>query len=169
VSKHLDKILIIIILTSIIVCDQVTKSIVRQKVDYGENITVISNFITLTKVENTGAFLSMGNSLPPILYKLLMIAVPLIVIGYATWVMFTDKNLSRSFIAGLCFIIGGGLGNILDRILYSSVTDFLHFDFVIFQTGIVNIADIAVTAGVFILLYELFIKRKRIVPGASGN
>jgi signal peptidase II len=51
------------------------------------------------------------------------------------------------------------LGNIYDRILYGSVTDFISFDFVLFHTGIVNIADISVTAGFFIPAYEFLVNR----------
>jgi signal peptidase II len=72
----------------------------------------------------------------------------------------TKNNLSKLFVLGLALIVGGGLGNIIDRILYGSVTDFLHFDFVLFQTGILNMADISVTAGFFILLIELTIHRE---------
>ena len=58
------------------------------------------------------------------------------------------------------FLIGGGLGNIFDRALYGSVTDFLHIDFGLFQTGIFNMADVSVMVGVFtILLYSYFFKK----------
>jgi signal peptidase II len=60
---------------------------------------------------------------------------------------------------GISFAIGGGLGNIYDRILFGSVTDFLYFDFVLFHTGIVNMADISVTIGFFMIVYELYINR----------
>lgn len=61
-------------------------------------------------------------------------------------------------------IIGGGLGNINDRIIYGSVTDFLYFDFVLFHTGIVNMADISLTIGFFILIYEFLINRGDFKP-----
>jgi len=96
-----------------------------------------------------------------------MIIIPLIVIGYALYYLMTSNLHSKLFILGLCLVVGGGFGNIIDRILYSSVTDFLHFNFVIFQTGIVNMADISVTAGFFILIYELYINRHRLNPKMS--
>ena len=60
------------------------------------------------------------------------------------------------------FIIGGGIGNIYDRFVYGSVTDFFHIDFVIFQTGIFNMADVSVMVGMFILLGEFYLKRVRL-------
>ena len=92
----------------------------------------------------------------------MMIVLPLIFLGYALYYLLRNKNLSLLSTLGVSFIIAGGIGNIIDRILFGSVTDFLHFNFVIFQTGIVNMADISVTTGFFIMIYEIFIKRRKI-------
>jgi len=116
--------------------------------------------VTLTKVENTGAFLSLGNKMPRIISIIVMVLLPLLVIGYALFYLFKNRDLPGLFTVGICLILGGGIGNIYDRILYGSVTDFLYFDFFIFHTGIVNVADISVTAGFFILLYELIINKR---------
>ena len=62
---------------------------------------------------------------------------------------------------GLAFIIGGGIGNIFDRIVYGSVTDFFHMDFVIFRTGIFNMADVSVMVGTSLLLVSTFGKKKK--------
>ena len=53
---------------------------------------------------------------------------------------------------GMCFLIGGGIGNIIDRLLYGSVTDFLHIDFGLFRTGIFNLADVSIMVGIGILI-----------------
>ena len=89
-----------------------------------------------------------------------MILLPLIVLGYVVYYLIKTNDLSKLLLVSMSLIIGGGFGNIIDRILYGSVTDFLFFDFVIFHTGIVNMADISVTAGFFILLFDSFINRK---------
>ncbi len=52
------------------------------------------------------------------------------------------------------FLIGGGIGNIYDRIVYGSVTDFLHMDFVLFRTGIFNLADVSIMVGIGLLLLQ---------------
>jgi signal peptidase II len=160
VNKVIRNLLILIILTTNVGCDQISKCIVRQKIDFNDRTSVIGNFVTITKVENTGAFLSIGDHLPRIIYKILMIILPLIVLGYALYYLLTSNNLSKLLILGICFIIGGGLGNVFDRILYGSVTDFLHFNFGLFHTGIVNMADISITIGFVILMYELYINRR---------
>lgn len=159
-TKFMRNILILVLISGIIGCDQISKSIVRQRIEYGREISVIGHYVTLTKVENTGAFLSLGDSLPRIFYKLIMIVFPLIVLIYVLYNLLRRNDLSVLIILGISLITGGGFGNIYDRILFGSVTDFLRFDFVLFHTGIVNIADISVTAGFFILIYEFLVNRR---------
>ena len=63
---------------------------------------------------------------------------------------------------GLACVLGGGIGNLYDRVLYGSVTDFLHIDFGLFQTGIFNLADVSIMVGAFLLAAEMFLKRERV-------
>ena len=154
INRILRTLIILVILSSAIGCDQISKSIVRQRVGYNEEFHFLYNHLTLTKIENTGAFLSLGQSLPKLLKVILLILTPLIVLGIAIFYLLSNKNLSKVSVIGISFIIGGGVGNIYDRIVYGSVTDFLHIDFVLFQTGIFNLADVSVMAGVFALLLE---------------
>lgn len=62
---------------------------------------------------------------------------------------------------GVCFLIGGGIGNIYDRIVYGSVTDFLHMDFVLFKTGIFNMADVSIMTGIGLLLLQTLLAKKK--------
>jgi signal peptidase II len=160
-------IFIILLVLAIVGFDQISKIIVRQNVESNSRTALVDKYLTLTKVENTGAFLSLGNNLPHILYVLLMIILPLIVVGFAIYYLITKPNLSKLFTIGICMFAGGGVGNVIDRILFGSVTDFLYFDFVIFHTGVVNIADIAVTAGLFVLIYDAYINKNKLTPKAS--
>lgn len=153
---------ILILLVSTISCDQITKDIVRKKMEYHTQINLISKYVILTKVENTGAFLGLGNSIPRPLYLLLMIVLPLIAMGYALYFLIKKNTLSNIVIIGISFAIGGGIGNIIDRIIYGSVTDFLYFDFVVFHTGVVNMADISVTIGFFMIMAEFYLNRNEI-------
>jgi signal peptidase II len=161
-KKVLRIMFIILIIISDISCDQISKSIVRQKLENNTHINVISKYVILTRVENTGAFLGLGDSVSRLIYKLLMIILPLIVLAYALFYIINRDNLPALLIIGISFLIGGGLGNIYDRILYGSVTDFLYFDFVLFHTGVVNMADISVTMGFFIIIYGFYVDRRKL-------
>jgi signal peptidase II len=65
-------------------------------------------------------------------------------------------NLNRWLVLAFAFVIGGGMGNLIDRIAYGSVTDFFQIKFGLFKTGIFNMADVSVTIGVFLLLFLTF-------------
>ena len=160
-NKIAHILIILLILVVNIGCDQVSKKIVRQHVDYNEKISLISDHFTLTKIENTGAFLSMGDSLPQFLSLLVLIILPLLALVGALAYLFLKKGLSKYKIVGIGFVVSGGIGNIFDRIMYGSVTDFLHIDFGLFQTGIFNMADLSIMTGAFILLFETFVNKRK--------
>jgi signal peptidase II len=73
-------------------------------------------------------------------------------------------SINKWQIIGLAFIVGGGLSNIIDRILYGHVVDFLHMKAFGLQTGIFNVADMAIMLGMFIMLPFAFQKEKKDKP-----
>jgi signal peptidase II len=151
-KKNLRLVFLLALVALNIVCDQVSKIIIRNKVEYDENIIIIKNHFMITKVENTGAFLSAGNNLPDAVRFILLSILPIIVLGYGLFYLIYKINLPIIMQIGMCFLIGGGIGNVYDRIVYGSVTDFLHLDFGLFRTGIFNLADLSIMTGISILL-----------------
>lgn len=150
--KNLSIILLLVMVALNVGCDQVSKIIARDNIDYNETISVIKNRLILTKVENTGAFLSAGNDLPVAIRFIILSILPVIVLGYGLYYLLFKRDLPKIMQIGLCFLIGGGIGNIFDRLMYGSVTDFLHIDFGLFRTGIFNLADVSIMTGIGILL-----------------
>lgn len=142
-------------------CDQISKSIVRNRIEDHEQISVVDRYVTLMRVENRGAFLSLGDSLPNVVRFILLSLFPLAILGFGIGYLFTKKNLSKTTLLGFAFVIGGGIGNLFDRLVYGSVTDFMHIDFVIFQTGIFNMADVSIMTGMAIVLIGSFIERPK--------
>ncbi len=158
-DKRKRNLLITTIVFLSIALDQISKIWVRNNFEsYIEN-SIIGDIFTLIKVENTGAFLGMGSELSETLRILLLIVLPIIVLISITIYTYIDKTLDKISIIGFSLIIGGGIGNIFDRIVYGSVTDFLYLDFGgIFKTGIFNIADLSVTTGMILILIYSFKK-----------
>jgi signal peptidase II len=144
-------------------CDQVSKSVARTHIDATERISVIGEYMILLKAENKGAFLGFLSSMEnPILKVILLIILPIAVLLLILRMIIINKDLDKYMIIGLCCIVGGGIGNLYDRILYQSVTDFMHIDLGgIFKTGIFNMADVSVMLGSALLIIS-FIKRKEI-------
>ena len=142
-----------------IALDQISKIWVRNNFEsYIEN-SIIGDVFTLIKVENTGAFLGMGSELSETPRILLLIVLPIVVLISITIYTYFDKSLDKISIIGFSLIIGGGISNIFDRIVFGSVTDFLYLNFgSIFKTGIFNIADVSVTTGMILILISSFKK-----------
>lgn len=147
--------IILVLLASNISCDQVSKNMARQNLAYNEHVNVISDFFVLIKVENTGAFLSLGHALPKSVKLILLIILPVLALSFGTYYVLTQKDLTHTKLVGLSFLVGGGIGNIYDRVVYNSITDFLHLDFGIFRTGIFNMADVSVLIGACMLVVAL--------------
>ncbi|WP_231459053.1 MULTISPECIES: signal peptidase II [unclassified Pedobacter] len=147
-------VLLTILLLLNIGCDQISKNIARNNISEYEHISIIKDTFTLTKVENSGAFLSLGDQMPYIFRLIILTGLPLLFLGYGMFYLYSKPKLPTSFQIALCFLIGGGIGNLYDRIKYGSVTDFMHLDFKIFETGVFNFADISIMIGVGILLIQ---------------
>ena len=142
-----------------IALDQISKIWVRYNFEGYIEHNIIGDVFTLIKVENTGAFLGMGSELSETMRVLLLIVLPVIVLISITIYTYIDKSLNKISIIGFSFIIGGGIANIFDRIIFGSVTDFLYLNFGgVFKTGIFNIADLWVTTGMILILISSFKK-----------
>ncbi len=148
----IKRIVIILLVLLNIGCDQLSKQLVRKNVDREEYIQVIDGHFILTKVENTGAMLGWGQSLPPIPKIVFLQAIPIIVLLVLLFRILWKTNMDKWLILAFALVIGGGIGNLIDRIAHGSVTDFFIIKLGLFKTGIFNMADVSVTTGVLLLL-----------------
>lgn len=148
----LKRISIVVFVVLNIGCDQLSKDLVRKHVLPMDYIQVVNDNLILTNVENTGAMLGFGQSFPPIIKMILLKGRPLIVLLILLARTLQKTNLNRWMVLAFAFIIGGGIGNLIDRFAYGSVTDFFQIKLGFFKTGIFNMADVSVTTGVFLLL-----------------
>ena len=145
-----------------IAIDQVSKFLVRTNVESFSETQILGDKFILTNVENAGAFLGMGSDLNPTLKTILLLILPILVLGLVLYHVFKDKTMDRVSLIGFCCIIGGGVANVYDRVLYGSVTDFLHIDLGgVFKTGIFNMADFSVSTGLIMLIVASFIHKKK--------
>lgn len=162
------KIMTFIIAALSIVVDQVIKIFVINNLQPIKSVTVIDNLLTFTYVENKGmAFGMLANQ------RWIFIALTSIVILALVIAVFNLKNQSRLFYISAALLIGGGIGNLIDRILYGYVVDYIALSFF---PPVCNFADYCVTAGVIIFLVYLFFftdflksdKEKRIDKNANA-
>lgn len=144
-------------------CDRVTKDLAKEHLMYHAPITYLHNTVVLEYVENTGAALSMGDQLSkPVSFWLLSILPLLFLVALFIYAItkVTELNFWKLFAFSLIF--AGGLGNIIDRLMFDRhVTDFMNVGIGSLRTGIFNVADMCVTAGVIILLFAYWERKPK--------
>lgn len=133
-------------------CDQLSKHIARNSLSYYEEVKVIKHYFILTKVENSGAFLSLGNNLPFAFRLIFLTILPCLILAFGLYYLIKNNRVSISFAMGVAFAIGGGIGNLYDRIFHGSVTDFMYINYLFIKTGIFNMADVSIMVGMCLIL-----------------
>lgn len=145
----------LLISIAIIVLDIWTKALVLKRIDLHEAIPVIPNFFQLVHVRNTGAAFGIGanaaSKLVPLLLNVGAIAVFLVVVVYALRTAVTDRVLQT----GLHLILGGAIGNLLDRFRFGYVVDFLDVYIGSHHWPAFNVADSAICIGIALLFFDM--------------
>ncbi|NQZ44597.1 MAG: signal peptidase II [Flavobacteriaceae bacterium] len=157
----IKKVLIFLLILSNIGCDQISKNMVRAKVEPGAYVQLIEDTFILTNVENTGAAMGLGQHLPPFAKGLLLNMLPLLVLLFLCYRIFVKQQIEVWMGISFAFIIGGGIGNLIDRFRFGSVTDFFYLKSGFLKTGIFNMADVSVSIGALLLLFLVLFGRNR--------
>jgi signal peptidase II len=143
---------------ALVVADQVTKAMVLARFRPGEGVVVTPNF-NLVLVYNKGAAFSFLADAPgwqtPLLVGFALVAIG--IVGYLLWR--SPQRLSLS--AGLALILGGALGNVIDRLRFGQVVDFLDFHAAGWHWPAFNVADSAITVGAVLLILDGLRKHER--------
>lgn len=136
-------------------CDQATKLAAKQHLQNGPVYSYAGDTIRLQYAENTGAFLSLGASLPEPLRQLIFtVLVGVFLLGLIAFLLLS-RELTPFAVSCLSLVAAGGASNLIDRIAYDGrVVDFLNVGIGPLRTGIFNIADMAITFGAILLLIE---------------
>lgn len=142
-------------------CDQASKSAARSLLASGDAQSYLGDSLRLQLVENPGSFLSLGASLPArFRFVLFTAAVSALLIGLVGASLFA-RRLESSRVIALALVAGGGISNLIDRLLYDGrVTDFLNVGIGGLRTGIFNVADMAIMAGALLLLWQVRASRQ---------
>lgn len=146
----------IFVVLTIVGLDQYTKNLASIFIKGSEDINVINGFFRLSYAENQGAAFSTFQN-----QKIILIGLPIITILIIGFFLIKNKNKSKLETISLLFIIGGGIGNLIDRIMNGYVIDFLDFNFGTYHYPTFNIADTFATVGVILLcIYFIFFDKK---------
>jgi signal peptidase II len=140
---------------AIVVLDQASKAVVRAKLPLHDSVTIIPGFFDLTHVRNTGAAFGMLNGVEFAYKPAVMVLVALIALGAVASYALTLPSTQQMARYGLALILGGAVGNLIDRATAGYVVDFVD----VYWRGVhfwaFNVADSAITVGVVLMLLDV--------------
>ncbi|QVK19159.1 signal peptidase II [Mycoplasmatota bacterium] len=147
----------ILIISGLIVLDQITKLLVIKYMSEGQSIVVIDRFFHLTSIRNTGA--AWGNLKDQ---TALLSIISILSVVLFTYFLFKDGDLvnKKIYTISMLFIVAGAAGNMIDRLFRKEVIDF--FDFYIFRYNfpVFNIADVLLTLGMIGFIISVIILKE---------
>ena len=130
-----------------LIIDQVTKFIVKSVLEFAREYVIIPNFFSFYYVENEGAAFSSFTG-----HTLLLIIISIICLGVIINVIQKENTNSKFINFSLGILLGGMIGNLIDRIFIHRVIDFLSFNIFGYKFPVFNVADIGITCGVALYL-----------------
>ena len=141
---------------AVVVLDQITKAIVAARIPLHDTIPVIRGFFDLTHVKNTGAAFGLFASLSsPARATILTAVAGGVFLAVLAWSLTSPVTLTRLQTA-LALVQGGAVGNLIDRVRFQSVTDFLRFYVDRWEWPSFNVADSAISVGVVLLAWNIW-------------
>jgi signal peptidase II len=154
---------VLFITALIITADQISKSLIKSTMTLYDVIPVIPGFFQLNYITNKG--MAFGINLPVGIS--FFSGISLIITCFLVWILWCERKNNLLMRISLALILGGAIGNLIDRILFGEVVDF--FDFMIgdFHWYIFNIADSAVTVGIILMLFYSFLFKPKVQPTHS--
>lgn len=157
-SRKMKNVLILLIPIVIVALDQLTKQLITRTMEIGESHRVVRNFLYITYHRNSGAAFGIFQGQMLFFYIVTAIAVIAIVL----WMSKLNFKKEAVLATSLALILGGALGNFIDRVMYQAVIDFIHTIWWGNSFPIFNVADIALVSGAILMAVDvLFLDRRR--------
>lgn len=148
--------------------DQISKQYVQRTFRLGEVIPVIPSFFNLTYVLNPGAAFGFLSGTSATFRNPFFIAVSLLAVVFIVYYRSRHRQMGLLPSLSLSLILGGALGNLVDRLRLGMVVDFLDFYYGTYHWPAFNIADSAITVGVALMVWEILTERRKGVTCGSG-
>ena len=152
-NKYLQ---LLLVSNALIIIDQYTKFLVTLHVPLHFSIRVIDGFFSITHIRNPGVAFGLFAGQESELKVLFFIAISTVAIVAILYIFHQTPGSKRMVQIGLMLIFSGAIGNLIDRILYKEVIDFLDFYYQSFHWPSFNVADSCITVGVGLMILDLF-------------
>ncbi len=148
-----------ITLVVILLLDQLTKIVINSSFALYESLSVIPGLFNITYIRNPGAAFGFLADADPVFRSIFFTAVSVVAIVFIVLVIRKIKAGELLSTFGLSLIFGGALGNLIDRIRFGEVIDFLDFYLGSYHWPAFNVADSAISIGAALLIWEIIRKK----------
>lgn len=150
----------IIITIVLVLLDIISKLLIKNYLELYQSIKVINNFLNITYVRNTGAAWSLFNDM-----SFMVLGISMIIILGIILYIYKHRPYNINEKISYSLILGGAIGNFIDRVLYGYVVDFIDIKIFSYDYPIFNLADVFIVLGVIILMIDIW----RGLYGDKGN
>jgi signal peptidase II len=158
----------IFVATAVVILDQLTKAMVRPTLALHQSVEVIPGFLDLTRVHNTGAAFGMLNDMDFPMKTLVLTVVALLALAGVAWYASTVPLADRLARIGVAGVLGGAIGNLIDRAKDGYVLDFVDVYVGSWHFWAFNVADAAITIGVMFMILDMLGLGRRSESRASN-
>ena len=141
----MKKILVIAFVCTLL--DQVIKNVLISVFSVGSSISVIDGFFSITMLQNTGAAFSILSS-----STLFLILISIVALNLIYFFLIKGRELNRFDIIVYGVLIGGIIGNLIDRVVHGSVIDYLDFNLFGYNFPVFNFADICIVISIILII-----------------
>jgi signal peptidase II len=148
-----------VIAGAIILLDQATKEIVLRSIPVNTTIPVVDGFFNLTHIHNPGGAFGLMANLSPTMRSIIFLFVSSLAVGLIFYFYKKTPQRYAWLSAAFALIFGGAIGNLIDRIRFGRVVDFLDFYLGNLHWPAFNVADSAISIGIGIFLCHLVFKK----------
>jgi len=147
--------ILLVFCIGILLLDQWTKSMVVQRLPLYQRVNVIQGFFNLTHVRNTGGAFGIFGGEKGGLGSILFVVISLVAIGAIVFLFLKIKENEKTLALSFSLILSGAVGNLIDRLRYGEVVDFLDFHLSTYHWPAFNVADSAICIGIGLMALEL--------------
>jgi signal peptidase II len=158
---------LLVVCFAVLLLDQWTKHVVQERLFLHQTVEVIPGFFNLVHVRNAGGAFGIFGGERGGLGSFLFVMVSLIAIGSILFFFVKVKEEEKTLSLSLSLVLSGAIGNLIDRLQYAEVVDFLDFHLLSYHWPAFNIADSAICVGIGLMAIELLVRDKNKLKSSS--
>jgi signal peptidase II len=143
----------------VVLCDQVSKALILKKLPLHHNIAVIAGLFDIVHVHNPGGAFGLMAGMGSGLRTVVFLLISSLAVGLILYFYLKTPPTHRLLAIGFALIFGGAIGNLIDRLRFGIVVDFIDVYIGTYHWPAFNVADSAITVGIFIFLLHLLFKK----------